>query len=291
MAQLAAARANRKPPETSEEASETDDQPQQQPNETPKGRTATKINMFSVTQELSEDEYFLITGSALRGMVKEFSCKLCQQKSLEVRIVNQKGFAFTIIVVCKDCGELYMQADSSPRIVSKESTRPPFEANRKTVEAFIRSGGGYNAMLKFGTIVGMKVMDQSTYRDHLRKIVVENEALKKDILTRARQAVREYYENEDPTLKNQDVIEVVVSLDGSWHRRGRASNYGFVAVIEVNTGLVIDYETLSKYCHICSVAAAEMGNDSPEFIEWYEKHIDLGECNTNFSGASGKNLF
>ncbi|KAK3923625.1 hypothetical protein KUF71_002033 [Frankliniella fusca] len=80
---------------------------------------------------------------------------------------------------------------------------------------------------------------------------------------------------------------VVVSFDGSWHKRGRTSNYGLVAVIEVNTGLVIDYEILSKYCHLCSITAAEMDKDSPEFIEWYERHLELGECNTNFSGASG----
>ncbi|KAK3924126.1 Citrate synthase-lysine N-methyltransferase CSKMT, mitochondrial, partial [Frankliniella fusca] len=262
---------------------DTDDQPQPLSAQTPKGRSGKKFSLFEGKQNVSDDEYFIISGLALIAVAKEFTCKACKQKSLDCRIVNQRGFAFTVKIVCEACEELQVQLDSCPRITCKDSTRPPFESNRKLVEAFIRCGRGYNAMLKFGTIVGMKVMDQSSYRDHLLKLVSENGALKKEILS-PRQAVRRFYEEENPNLVNEEIIEVVVSFDGSWHKRGRTSNHGFVAVIEVNTGLVIDYEILSKYCHLCCITAAEMDKDSPEFIEWYERHY---ECNTNFSGASG----
>ncbi|KAK3923624.1 hypothetical protein KUF71_002032 [Frankliniella fusca] len=67
-------------------------------------------------------------------------------------------------------------------------------------------------MLKFGTIVGMKVMDQSSYRDHLLKLVSENEALKEEILSLARQAVRRFYEEENPNLVNEEIIEVHCKL-------------------------------------------------------------------------------
>ena len=48
-----------------------------------------------------------------------------------------------------------------------------------------------------------------------------------------------------------------VSFDGSWQKRGHTSLYGLATVIDVLTGLVLDYEILSKYCHVCAIKKAE----------------------------------
>ena len=53
------------------------------------------------------------------------------------------------------------------------------------------------------------------------------------------------------------------------------------------TGLVIDIEVLSKYCHMCSMTASDLDKDSLEFNIWYEAHVNNGECNSNYNGASG----
>ena len=47
------------------------------------------------------------------------------------------------------------------------------------------------------------------------------------------------------------VINIQVSFDGTWQKRGFSSNYGVGVCIDVLTGLVIDYEVLSLYCQSC----------------------------------------
>lgn len=62
------------------------------------------------------------------------------------------------------------------------------------------------------------------------------------------------------------------SFDGSWHKRGHNSLYGIGCVIDVLTGLVVDYEVMSKYCHLCVRAATDLEADSPDFHFWQKGH-------------------
>ena len=52
------------------------------------------------------------------------------------------------------------------------------------------------------------------------------------------------------------------TYDGTWHRRGHVSKYGIGIVIDMLTNLVVDFEILSKYCHMCTIRAAELDHDS-----------------------------
>ena len=51
----------------------------------------------------------------------------------------------------------------------------------------------------------------------------------------------------------------------------------------MKTGLVIDFEVLSTYCHSCSLARTRLGIDTPELEDWMHNHTD---CDANFSGSS-----
>ena len=79
------------------------------------------------------------------------------------------------------------------------------------------------------------------------------------------------------------MTNVTVSYDGTWHKRGFTSNYGVGVAIDVQTGLVLDYEVLSTHCHACSLAEARLGKDSAAYLQWREEHTD---CNRNFDGSS-----
>ena len=66
-----------------------------------------------------------------------------------------------------------------------------------------------------------------------------------------------------------DPLCITVSFDGSWHNRGHTSRYGVAAVIDVLTGLVVDYVVLSKYFHACSMKKTVLGEMSEAFHTWY----------------------
>jgi hypothetical protein len=65
--------------------------------------------------------------------------------------------------------------------------------------------------------------------------------------------VRKRYQAIDSLIGDDDVIDICVSYDRSWMTRGRGghvSNIGLGAVVEVTSGLVFDFEDMSKYCHL-----------------------------------------
>lgn len=86
---------------------------------------------------------------------------------------------------------------------------------------------------------------------------------------------------EDPDA----VINISVSFDGTWQKRGYTSHYGIGVCIDLFTGLVIDFEVLSTYCHGCALkeAARHEGKVTEEEMEsWREGH----DCAINFRGSS-----
>ncbi|GFW51236.1 uncharacterized protein TNCV_3595181 [Trichonephila clavipes] len=105
------------------------------------------------------------------------------------------------------------------------------------------------------------------------------------MLEMSRQAAREAHVKVDASLKNQEIIDVSVSYDGTWQKRGHTSNLGLGIIIDILSGLVLDFEVLSKCCHNCVVAGRDMGVDSAEFHIWQKGHAD--ECDKNFDGTSG----
>ena len=81
-----------------------------------------------------------------------------------------------------------------------------------------------------------------------------------------------------------DVVDVTVTCDGTWSRRGFVAAYGVVTVLSWETGQVLDVVVLSKSCKVCKEAELSMGSESQEFLEWMEKHQD--SCNSNYTSSS-----
>ncbi|GFW43324.1 uncharacterized protein TNCV_2923721 [Trichonephila clavipes] len=115
---------------------------------------------------------------------------------------------------------------------------------------------------------------------HAQLIREKQRGVKKKMLEMSRQAAREAHVKVDASLKNQEIIDVSVSYDGTWQKRGHTSNLGLGIIIDILSGLVLDFEVLSKYCHNCVVAGRDMGVDSAEFHIWQKGHAD--ECDKKF---------
>ena len=48
--------------------------------------------------------------------------------------------------------------------------------------------------------------------------------------------------------KNGGVTDVSVSVDGTWQKRGFSFLNGVVAAISIDTGNVVDWEVMARYC-------------------------------------------
>lgn len=105
-----------------------------------------------------------------------------------------------------------------------------------------------------------------------------------ETLSKARARVRQHCLMENCDLKEGDVIDLAVSFDGSWHNRGFTSNYGVGSVIHIDTGLVLDYCVLSKFCRNCALAEHDLGEGTPELSIWSSGH--QLDCDKNYHGSS-----
>jgi hypothetical protein len=108
------------------------------------------------------------------------------------------------------------------------------------------------------------------------------------MLQRTVEAVRKAYAEVDPELQaamdrgENPVIDIAVSFDGTWMKRGFTSLYGVGVCIDVLTGLVVDFHVRSKYCHKCKLSENKLSAE--EFQEW--KEANDHDCCINHTTSS-----
>ena len=101
--------------------------------------------------------------------------------------------------------------------------------------------------------------------------------------------IRSAYATLDEDLQQQiaggetPIINIGVTYDGTWQKRGFSSLYGVGICIDIMTGLVIDYELMSKYCQSCKNKEAE-GCSEEQWTHWIEQHE--ADCHINHRGSS-----
>lgn len=109
-----------------------------------------------------------------------------------------------------------------------------------------------------------------------------------ELLQRTAVVVRNAYAEVDPDIQKAlsrsevPVIDIAVSFDGTWQKRGFTSLYGVGVCIDVLTGLVVDFHVLSKYCHACKLKEATLPAD--QLAQWKEQH--QANCCINHTKSS-----
>jgi hypothetical protein len=119
----------------------------------------------------------------------------------------------------------------------------------------------------------------------VENILCALEAEAEDEMKKAGKELYEYVSKESDKSSNGDILDVVVSFDGTWAKRGFTSLTGIVFVISVDTGKVLDYHVLSKVCQKCSLKKSVCKDDA-KFEEWRTQHLASGECDINYEGSS-----
>ena len=75
-----------------------------------------------------------------------------------------------------------------------------------------------------------------------------------DIQSTSFEAKKSAYAEAGVQPDEHGVLDIRVSYDGSWQKRGHTSHNGTGAVIEPLTGLLIDFKVLSNFCQKCKMA-------------------------------------
>lgn len=235
-----------------------------------------------VNESFLAPSYIFLSIQGLQNFLCLAACSECSEKCLSVSITESHGFAHKLTMSCSSCG--YSNSTYSSSRAVEVSKRPSFDVNKRLVKAFNSMGKGYGAMEIFAMSMNMKPMSHATFDNHVRKIHKASTESADYYLQAARKEVRKRYIQLDPSLDDQKIINITISYDGTWFTRGHTSNYGVGCIIDVETGYVVDYQVISKYCQTCEISKNCLGENSPEYYFWKQDHKQF--CDAGYTGSS-----
>lgn len=190
---------------------------------------------------------------------------------------KRAGLSSSYDFECTKCRQR-VDMDTSKPVEGKASS---FDINRRTNFAMGELGLGREALATICEILNMPPpVSDSAYQKHNRSVNLATRKVLEERLNDAGHRVRTFLQKDDT-----EIIDVAVSFDGTWSKRGFTANYGVGIVISADTGEVLDYVVLSKVCELCK--AAEKHKSNPEkYQEWKDAHVASGLCQKNYNGSS-----
>lgn len=236
--------------------------------------------------ESEKSTWCMVDINTISVALKAIECPKCQDREcLFFQSSSERfGFAVNLQLNCSACNAHFADTYTSPRVGHTGNAHDPFLVNDIMVLVFNQLGLGHSAMQSFAALFGMKGLHLKTFQKKESRIIDSQIETALCVLSDSVNAVKQMCREINPDLDEAGPFDVTVSFDGSWQKRGHTSLYGIAAVIEINTGLVLDYEVLSKYCHACSLKQDEYGPDTNEYREWFQMH--QAYCDINYIGSS-----
>ncbi|KAK4316358.1 hypothetical protein Pmani_012487 [Petrolisthes manimaculis] len=235
----------------------------------PAARKRKLVRDIAVPLDNIKEEYILISKRVLLANYKK-QCEKCKHLTLDTpSLTTRRGAVYKITSECRSCGE---KSDmwSSYRFRPNEK----YDVNMKLVQ-FALENNGYKTIQSFEQIMETKILTRTTFFTIAKEIEAHGIADSEIRLREARELVHKYTEQEEPD--SPVVKNITVTCDSSWSKRGFVAKCCVVPVVHFETGLVIDYELLSKYYHTCE-------NHKDNEGDWYAAHEP--QCQNNFEGSS-----
>ncbi|KAG0419846.1 hypothetical protein HPB47_003840 [Ixodes persulcatus] len=198
--------------------------------------------------------YRFVDVSAVKTLVSALLCPNCHGNELDLK-QKLRWSQSSVDVVCGACGDIVTTSQSA----TVGETRQSELAVRLRVVG--KDCGISFTKLEnlFGGMNAPSPMHLKTYQNTAEKVHEASMAAAHVVMQEAATAVRaQMSEDGEGHVNNADeLLDVCVSYDGTWQKRGHTSNFGVGAVIEVNTGLVLDFSVHTKYCHGCNLGPKE----------------------------------
>ena len=198
-------------------------------------------------------------------------------------LLNAKmGFAQFFDLSCSECPwKLRFCSSKQCEKLSPTHGRKGYDINRRTIIAFRENGIGYSGIESFCRCMNMpKPMSKTTFDDvscliHNAYVQTSHESMSK-----AANEVRSKTKNSND-INNDGIINISVSGDGAWQKRGYSSLNGVMTLIA--DGKCIANEVMSKKCKECDIW--DKKKDTDKYADWKENHA--GYCSINHEGSYG----
>ena len=224
----------------------------------------------------------LVDMSILHTAVSWLQCPDCTAvDTLELlEGAERQGLASKLIIRCCECNHM------STFLTSSKVGRF-FEINRRVVTGLHLIGRGLSDLEKLCGIINMPhPMARNTFSKHSTALHSAAMQMAQESIRATGEDIRRKILTDSPNLAStSDPVDIDVSVDGTWQRRGFSSLYGVVLAIAAGSGKVVDFTVKSCVCVSCQ-RHIQLDPNSDEYKCWKQKHIDNGECSKNFDGSA-----
>ncbi|XP_070579632.1 uncharacterized protein [Ptychodera flava] len=165
---------------------------------------------------------------------------------------------------------------------SRKSGRS-FDINKKTILGMRSIGRGRRACVKFCSYTGLPLpVSNSPWLEKTSSLAETSSQVVADRLQRAVHDVRKLKMDSGEIASLEETMNIGVSVDGAWISRGFNSLYGFVSVISIDTGKVLDKHFLSSKCRECDKWEGKAKDR--EYVAWFIEHEP--NCQINHEGSA-----
>ena len=246
-----------------------------------KTASSSKIEAFETDTPRKTDKvitgYRLVDMEILSTMVSMLCCPLCQSHTLNLHecFDRKMGFASLLTIKCKE-----RRCKFKEEFYTSSPVQKAFDINRRIIYAMRSIGQGHASMKKFTALMNMPPPMTVKNYDQLVKTMT------KVVIEVAEQTMAEAA-HDLISLKRQhsgdDVVDVAVTCDGSWQRRGFASLNGTFTSISLDSGKILDIEVMSRYCKGCKLKETLKKTNNYAYETWRLNH----DCRLNHVGSSG----
>ncbi|KAL8568972.1 hypothetical protein ACOMHN_017143 [Nucella lapillus] len=236
-----------------------------------------------VNTPTSEELNLIVNVGCLQTIIGQLACPACHKTLLMVREGGKDfrhGSACYLEVCCRDCGKVSWDFTSK----KSGSTHTGFDVNRRIVTTASSCGFSFSQIKRQFALMGMpQPMSESIWYFYKQKIHMGVKRAADKHLQEAANQIRRTYADMNIGLPNDaGVLNISVSIDGSWQKRGHSSHNGVVTVIETMTGLVVDFIALSNYCQGCESGPKP---EDANYEQWAQDH--RSKCQKNIHCSSG----
>ncbi|XP_075550753.1 uncharacterized protein LOC142584524 [Dermacentor variabilis] len=229
-------------------------------------------------QPLGGTPFTILCLDAVNALLEFAKCKTCSGGIKVVRDEREYGLAVKLHLVCDNCDKT-SSAWSSPRVDGTQKVNP-FIVNVLAARAMQATGNRQTALNDvFAAMnVSHRGLHTKTWQAYVKtKLTPAANRAAQKLVSKCAQSVRDLYAE----LHVSNPGNIAVSYDGSWMTRGHSSHVGVGTVIELFSGLVLDYVVLSNYCAGCESGPKE---GDPSYETWAASHV----CQKNTTKKAGE---
>ena len=199
---------------------------------------------YREVQEVSTNSaMYNISHQRLSELLNLVSCGECGTKSTWE--ITPSYFDCTINVRCDSCESIVHH--SQPEKCKNTSQT---KGNVMHVYHSLCEGYGMAGLSRFSAGMGTKEMSAYTFSKYAEYIYNGMDQYYDEQNEMVRTCIEKLYEKEGIVKDTDGILNIDVSFDGTWLTRGHKSHIGAAFVIDIPSGLAVDFEVLSNFCRL-----------------------------------------